>query len=358
MHLFKKRISKLFAFVVIFLIAMFSVCIPASCLDGEGDSGSGSGGGTDNTYDNYGVPSLTDTAVGYRFSVVDYNGNTKYVSIDVLCLSYSGYSRVSSCYRFTTKRNKVELINKRTDSSTCAAAIYGVSDTNRVYVDSSIGLALPTAVDEIIGDGKNGYAVKQANTRIICQYLGLADETALGNGDKLLVEPLFEVTMNSNKYCVTVSEIGVWGGHNSGYGWTTTSYGDGDKGKTWGWIANYTNSNYPSSLYVDHDTYGGGTSGGAFLWYAGSNVWNKSTGKPNKKVCFQDLVTCGYGIGFVYENNNNPIINVDLYSWGVEWYSDANYQNKVAESSVNKNNAGENLIEGNTYYPRWENSLI
>lgn len=49
---------------------------------------------------------------------------------------------------------------------------------------------------------------------------------------------------------------------------------------------------------------------------------------------------------------------VDLYCWGVEWYSDANYINKVAESSINTNNAGENLIEGNTYYPRWENSLI
>lgn len=326
----KRRIVSVLA--AIFAAVIF-ITVPASALTWDGTAGGGSGGGGINAPNaGYSVLDTTATACGYRFSRVDYYGETINDAIDIICSNYDK-ADIMARSKFDTKLNKVQLKDRMSLDITWETS---VNNTN-VYKDIDIlddkntkefdGIALPTDTSKIESTVMNGDVFDK-----ICKALGMSGGASdLQNGDKVLVEPIFALTLKGEKHALTVSEIGIFGREEfHGYDPADTS-NDQD---TFGFIAKLTNKIWPSSLY-NTDTK---------FWSAGYDASVKSGPASNAKglISFDNLLLYGFGVAFVYDNKNPPITPVDLYPTGVTYWTSQTGGTQVT-----------NLVEGNTYWPRF-----
>lgn len=328
--MFKKINQKITMLVLLVLAASVLLGVPVSAIEWNGNAGGGSGGhSTSDSNGGYELGWTTDYAVGYRFTWVNYYGNRKRAPIDVLATSASsipttngtsnGFNRAQSAEWMSVKMSKIEIMNQMYSgsfSTTSFSNSPAIADTD-VFGDSSMP-ANPQEIERFITNGVYF-------NKLCVKAFGLDSSTSLGNGEKVLVEPLFYAKLNNVYYVMTISEIGAWGGYN--FGWdqpTTTSGNPGSYGN----VAYYLNKYWASLLYSDDGQY----------WnpaYDASAIKGVYNNNNSQVVSFRHLVDAGFGVGFAYTNSSVPTTEVDLYSWGVEWYSDAEHINKVAESSIN-----------------------
>lgn len=316
---FKKKLTAMLAAT---LAAVTFVSIPANALSWNGTAAGGGGSSSSSTNNNYSISDTSNTACGYRFSRVDYYGVTQNGPIDVACSSYHTLANAQTAYRFDSKFNKKQLIDLmyNTDISWSTSSQWINTDTN------VIGVALPTDTKKI-----QDTVTEWSTFDKICNAIGMTGGVAdLKNGDKILVEPLFALTLKGDRHVLTVTEIGIWGASEFKGGWSAPGHSANDGGKSFNFISNYTNANWPSSLYSTDETF---WSAGWDAWGDGKNVWSRI-------IKFGQLVTCGFGVGLAYDNKDEPIetVDVDLYPTGVtfkdQWGNDATV-----------------LVEGNTYTP-------
>ena len=266
-----KKSIQILSLLLVLITVISAVSVPAFALSWDGSSAGGDGYSTDAGPNGYAIRTTDDNCIGYRFSVVDKNGANKVTKvIDVFRDTYYGNYEYGSAYSFNTKYNKKQLINNQNGN-------YSTSkNTTNCYKESamSFATALPAP------SGMQTWQNNTTNLNKILSTLGVGSITNLKNGDKILVEPLYDVRLESVYHALTVSEIAIYGKHilgaNSDGGASSTS-------ESWGFISEYTNKLYPNGLF---------TPDGQGLWTGVSAA--------TKRLSFYNIINQGYGVGIAY----------------------------------------------------------
>ena len=281
--------NKLFKWLLMLLVictVVSGLSLNAFALEWDGSSSGGGGGGSPAGPNGYAVRTTDDNCLGYRFSVVDKYGNNKVSKvIDVFRNTTYGNYEYSSAYKFSVKYNKKQLINNQNSG-------FGTSkNTNNCYKEADIGFAseLPTP------DGMNSWQSDHNNLNRILSVLGIGSVNNLKNGDKVLVEPLYDVRLQGTYHSVTTTELAIYGkyilGANSDGGSSSTS-------ASWGFISSYTNKYYPNSLYTPD----------------GQGLWD-GVDALSRRATFYTIINSGYGVGIAYTETKpdfSPTLSVNI----------------------------------------------
>ena len=254
-------------------IGIFGV-LDASALSWNGSSAGGGGEGGAATTKGFSIryADVGTNCLGYRFSVVDKYGNTKNgLVLDVFRNTKYGNSSYTSGYKFSTKYNKKQLIiYQNSNFSTTKTSTSCARET-----DMGFATSLPTP------DKMSSWQDRRDNLNPVLYNLGISGGIgALVNGDKVLVEPLFDVRLETIYHSVTVTELAIYGKWLLG---VNSNGGSSPNSDTWGFISNYTNRHYPNSLY---------TPDGQGLWSEASALSGRAT--------FFTIINSGYGVGIAY----------------------------------------------------------
>lgn len=282
----RKRVHRALALLLAVGTLLLTPTLEAFALSWEGSSAGGGGEGGFATTKGFSIryADVGTNCLGYRFSVVDKAGNTRNGAvIDIFRNTTYGNKQYTAAYKYATKYNKKQLIiNQNNGFSTS-------STTTNCYKETSMGFA-QTLPDP---DGMKSWQNDGRNLNPILLKLGINNISGLKNGDKVLVEPLYDVRLQTVYHSVTATEIAIYGkwllGANSDGG----SSGNSD---TWGFISAYTNRYYPNALY---------TPDGQGLWTGAASL--------TKRATFYDIINKGYGVGIAYTETKpdiSPALNV------------------------------------------------
>ena len=282
-----KRLHRLTAVLIALCTLLSAVSITASALSWDGSSNGGGGEGGAATTKGFSVRSTDDNnCLGYRFSVVDKTGNTKNGTvIDVFRTAGYGKSEYANAYKYNTKYNKKQLINNQNSGFSTS------KNTTNCYREADMGFASALPAPSGIGTWQNN----TNNLNPVLRKLGITSIDALKNGDKVIVEPLYNVRLQTVYHSVTTTELSIYGkwllGANSDGGSSANS-------DTWGFISNYTNKHYPNSLYTPD----------------GQGLWT-GVGSLSRRATFYNIINQGYGVGIAYTETKpdfTPALSVNL----------------------------------------------
>ena len=281
---FKKKALAAVASVVVGLTLFSS--IPAGAIDFNGTSGGGGGSLTAGGKYTVAQDGGAVKAQGYRFSVVDYYGNTIKDPIDVL-IGSSG----NNAYRFVDKYNKIYLrtVIKAGGSVSTAPTNAGVCHDT----DIDANLHLPTVVNQVRG----WIQTNEVLFSQIVSRLGVEGGTSgLEIGSKVTIEPLFRLTIEGTVHCLTSTEIAAYGRWM--FGGDITIRPNSNSG-SWGFISDYTNRQMPISLFLEADEFTDEGNGNKL-----NKGWNVPT--KNNTLTFNEIIDNGFGIAFAYNDNRPP----------------------------------------------------
>ena len=277
MIIIKKVISILLVLCTLLSAIPFSVF----ALTWDGSSAGGSTSAVNGSSTGYVIRSTNDSncVVGYRFSAVNSLGNMKVTKvIDVYRNTGNGDNAYSSSAKFSTKYNKKQLIANKNSHLTTT-----YNKTN-CYKEKNMGFAttLPNP------SGVETWQNYEANINKVLSKLGVGNVSNMNYGDKVIIEPLFDVCLAGEYQALTASEIAYCG--RSVLGGSSTGGTSNGTSSTWGFISNYTNRIWPNKLY---------TPDGQGLWTAASAIAGSS------KATFDNVLTKGYGAGIAYNETTN-----------------------------------------------------
>ena len=280
-----KKIVKTLSLILMIITAFTAVSVPASALEWDGDSTEGGSATIAAGPNGYAIATGTwENCVGYRFSLVDKTGANKVSKvIDVIRDSHFGRHILYAADRFTTTYNKKQLIGLQ-NSGFSTSHHY----TN-CYKEQNYGFATKLPDPSGMGEWQNNVT----NLNMVLSLLGAGNITTLKNGDKILVEPIFDVRLESVYHAVTVTEIALYGKHILG---AESNGGASSQSESWGFIANFVNKHYPNSLF---------TPDGQGLW--------EGVSASSSKIKFKDIINKGYGVGIAYTEKKedfSPTLNV------------------------------------------------
>lgn len=279
---------RLTAFLFMLCAAISSFSGTVFALEWDGSSTGGGGAGSPAGPNGYAIRDTDNNVVcvGYRFSAVDKNGNVKTAKvIDVFRSTTYGGNAYSSGYSFTSKLNKKQLINGQNNSYRTAR-----SQVNCLK-ESEMGFftALPQP------NGMGTWQNNENNLNAILTTIGIGRINDLKNGDKVIVEPLWDVRLQGIYHSLTVTELSIYGkyilGANSDGGVSRTN-------ESWGFISPYTNRHFPNALY---------TPDGQGLWSGVNGLSSRAT--------FYNLINTGYGAGIAYTEikpDFSPVLSVNI----------------------------------------------
>ena len=270
--------------LAVFLITMtlFSVLtVSALSLSWDGSSAGGSTNAVNGSNKGYVIRSTNDDAcvVGYRFSVVNNSGDMKVNKvIDVFRKTTNGNNAYSTSAKFSTKYNKKQLI------ANMNARLETTNNTTNCYKESAMNFvtALPNP------SGVKTWQAYETNINKVLSKIGVGSVSNMYYGDKVIIEPLFDVCLAGEYQALTVTEIAYCG--RSVLGGSSTGGTSNGTSSTWGFIANYTNRIWPNKLF---------TPDGQGLWTAASTIGSSS------KASFNTLLNYGYGAGIAYSETQN-----------------------------------------------------
>lgn len=316
--LMKSKVFKLLTSAFICCTIIFAITIPTLALQWDGSSSGGGGGGTAAGPNGYGVRTTDDNCLGYRFSVVDKSGNNKVSKvIDVFRNTYCGNLEFNSAYKFNEKYNKKQLINNQN---------YGFStskNNTNCYKETEMGFASSLTTPDRMNSWQSNYN----NLNRILSVLGVGSISNLMNGDKVLVEPLYNVRLQSIFHSVTVTELAIFGKYILG---ASSNGGSSSTSASWGFISNYTNMHYPNSLYTPD----------------GQGLWT-GAGKLSSRATFHTIINSGYGCAIAYTETKpdfSPILSVNVCeAWP------GNQGNRVSYYGTSFGSAFGNYFYGNGY---------
>lgn len=223
--------------------------------------------------------------VGYRFSSVTSSGAMKVTKvIDVYRNTGNGNNAYANSAKFSTKYNKKQLITNKNKKMTTT-----YNKTNCLKEkDVGFTTSLPNP------NGVGAWQKYEANINKVLLKLGVGSVANMNYGDKVIIEPLFDICLAGEYQALTVSEISYCG--RSVLGGGSVGGAPDNTSRTWGFIANYTNRIWPNKLY---------TPDGQGLW-SGVGVIAGSS-----KATFDNILSKGYGAGIAYNEitNSSYVIN-------------------------------------------------
>ncbi len=307
----KDKILKLISMLMVLCTVLSGLAMNALALEWDGSSSGGGGGGSPAGSDGYAVRTTSDNCLGYRFSIVDKSGNNK-VSKVIDVFRDTGYGNIAygSGYKFNTKYNKKQLITNQNNG-------YGTGkNTTNCYKEEnmSFAAALPTP------DGMDNWQSNHNNLNRVLSVLGVGSVDSLKNGDKVLVEPLYDVCLQGTYHSITTTELAVYGKHILG---VNSDGGSSSNNESWGFISNYTNKHYPNSLY---------TPDGQDLWTGVKALSQRAT--------FYTIINSGYGVGIAYTETKpdfSPTLSINICEAWKGSKSDRSYCYGKSNGSAFKN---------------------
>ena len=282
----RKHFIRIVSLALAILLLTTALAAVSFALEWDGDSVDGGGNGSAAGMVGFALRTTGDNVLGYRFSLVDANGNNKVSKIiDVFRNTKAGNSGYSTLYRFVPKYNKGQLIKNQDGSFSTAKKL-----TNS-YKEADMGFAtaLPSPEDMVTWQNNT------TNLNKILATLGAGSIDDLVLGDKVIVEPIYDVRLESVWHAVTVTEIAVYGKHIFG---ADTKIESSKDSETFGFIANYTNKHYPNALFTPD----------------GQGLWTGATA-TSKRLTFRTIINYGYGVGIAYTQETGivePDLIVDL----------------------------------------------
>ena len=281
-----KRILRIASLLLAAVLLISAFAVGAFALEWDGDSVGGGGNGTDAGKVGYAIRTLDNNVIGYRFSLVDAYGNNKVSKvIDVFCKRWHGKHAYESLHKYVPKYNKCQLINNKDGSYTTE-----VSQTN-CYMESSMGFATDLPEPKDMGTWQNN----ATNLNKILEKLGAGSIENLVLGDKLIVEPIYDIRLESVWHAVTLTEVAVYGRHMFG---GSSNGGPSNGSESFGFIASYTNKYYANELY---------TPDGQGLWAPATPV--------SQRISFDKIISTGYGVGIAFTQETGtaePDLSVDF----------------------------------------------
>ncbi len=258
-------------------------------LSWDGDSAGGSTDAVNGSSTGYVIRSTDDSncVVGYRFSVVDSSGNMKVTKvIDVYRNTSNGDNAYLTSAKFSTKYNKKQMIKNKSEKLTTT---YNQTNCYKEKdMDFITALPNPATIE--------AWQTYETNINKVLSKLGVGSVSNMNNGDKVIVEPLFDICLAGEYQALTVSEIAYCG--RSVLGGSSTG-GTSSTSDSWGFIANYTNRIWPNKLY---------TPDGQGLWGAATPVGSSS------KISFDTILTKGYGAGIAYNQKSDSSLSGITYT--------------------------------------------
>ncbi|MGN0172411.1 MAG: hypothetical protein ACI39E_06480, partial [Acutalibacteraceae bacterium] len=282
----KKQTIRVLSMLLVLATLLSSFVISVSALSWDGSSQGGGGNTTSAGPNGYAIRTDGDNCIGYRFSVVDKSGSNKVSKvIDVFRNTSYGNSEYSNAYKFTTKYNKKQLINNQN------AGFSTSKNTTNCYKEADCGFATSLPAPSGMGTWQNN----TTNLNKVLSLLNAGNIAGLKNGDKILVEPIYDVRLESVYHALTVTEIAIYGKHILG---ASSNGGSSATPASWGFISNYTNRYYPNELF---------TPDGQGLWTGVSAA--------SSRLTFYDIINKGYGVGIAYTETKpdfTPALSVKL----------------------------------------------
>ena len=276
----KKRILS-FLLAVMTLVSLLP---SAYAISWDGSSTGGGGHGTSATVNGYAIRTTGDNCIGYRFSIVDKTGANKVTKvIDVFRdMTYGNYEYTNG-YKFTVKYNKKQFIDKQSSGFSTS------KNTTNCYKETSMSFAtaLPTP------DGMGKWQNYTSNLNKVLSKLGAGSIDTLKNGDKILVEPIYDVNLEGHYHAVTVTEMAIYGKYLLG---ENSDGGSSAVANSWGFISNYTNKHYPNALYTPD----------------GQKLWTGVSG-TSSRLTFKNIINQGWGVGIAYtetKSDFSPTLSV------------------------------------------------
>ncbi|MEE1066246.1 MAG: InlB B-repeat-containing protein [Acutalibacteraceae bacterium] len=274
-------IKKVISILLVLVTLLTSIPYTALALSWDGDSAGGSTNAVNGSSTGYVIRSTSDSAcvVGYRFSAVDSDGDMKVTKvIDVYRKTSNGNNAYSTSAKFSKKYNKLGIIaNKNANLTT-------TENTTNCYKESNMGFVteLPNP------SGVETWQSYETNINKVLSKLGVGSVSNMAYGDKVIIEPLFDVCLAGEYQALTVSEMAYCG--RSVLGGSSKGGTSNGTSSTWGFIASYTNRIWPNKLY---------TPNGQGLWTGVSAIGSSS------KETFNNIMTKGYGVGIAYTEETN-----------------------------------------------------
>ena len=268
------RTKRIFSVLLALLSVLLLFTVSASALTWDGSSAGGSTSAVNGSSTGYVIRSTNDDycVVGYRFSVVNSAGNLKVNKvIDVYRNTTNGDNAYSTSAKFSTKYNKKQLIANKN------ATLTTTSNTTNCYKEKDMGFVskLPNP------SGVETWQKYETNINKVLTKIGVGTTANMVYGDKVIIEPLFDVCLAGEYQALTVTEIAYCG--RSVKGGSSDGGTSNGTSSTWGFISNYTNYIWPNKLY---------TPNGQGLWTAASALSSKTT--------FDNIMDKGYGAGIAY----------------------------------------------------------
>lgn len=206
--------------------------------------------------------------------------------IDVFRNTGYGNLGYSEGYKFVNKYNKKQLIAKQNNSFSTSM------NTTNCYKETNMGFS--TALPKPYGMGT--WQSYENNINKVLSALGVGSVNNMNYGDKVIVEPLYDMRLQSIYHSITVTEIALYGKYILG---SSSDGGTSSTPASWGFISNYTNKNYPNELF---------TPDGQGLWSGVSALGSRAT--------FYNIINKGYGVGIAYNETRNQNYTIKFYGNG------------------------------------------
>ena len=284
-------IKKVISIFLVLVTLLTSIPCTALALSWDGDSAGSNHSAVNGSSTGYVIRSSSDSAcvVGYRFSAVDSSGEMKVTKvIDVFRKTSNGSNAFSTSAKFSTKYNKLGIIKNR------GAKLTTTENTTNCYLEKYMDFVteLPNP------SGVETWQSYETNINKVLSKLGVGSVSNMNYGDKVIIEPLFDVCLAGEYQALTVSEIAYCGRSVLG---GTSKGGSGSTSASWGFISNYTNRIFPNKLY---------TPDGQGLWDGVSAIGSSS------KETFNNIMTKGYGAGIAYTEKTNKVYTIKFYGNG------------------------------------------
>lgn len=281
------NIKKVISIIMVFCVIFSSISIAVFSLSWDGSSAGGSTNAVNGSATGYVIRDTEDAncVVGYRFSSVTSSGAMKVTKvIDVYRNTGNGNNAYANSAKFSTKYNKKQLIANKNKKMTTT-----YNKTNCLKEkDVGFTTSLPNP------NGVGAWQKYEANINKVLLKLGVGSVVNMNYGDKVIIEPLFDICLAGEYQALTVSEISYCGRSMLGGG--SVGGAPDNTSRTWGFIANYTNRIWPNKLY---------TPDGQGLWSGVGAIAGSS------KATFDNILSKGYGAGIAYneKTNSSYVIN-------------------------------------------------
>ncbi|MFI3326715.1 MAG: InlB B-repeat-containing protein, partial [Clostridia bacterium] len=266
MKIFKKLIC-----LILVIGTLATLSLSAFALEFSGSSNLGGSTG-DTATKGFSVPYTSSSSmVGYRISVLNSSGVTEVVK------DFYYKSTYMSTYKYFLVNSNTGGVQNKYQLKNNWSGSFETTTKTMTYWSSLVD------ADDIV-------SWSSSNADAILIKLGYSGgESDLAYGDRLLIEPLFMISIASTKCCMTISDIAMIGSHI--FGKTGNVYSAGWSDGTWGYISNYTQKFWPNYL---HTTSSDNSSYWSDLWSAAPTLSSIAT--------FGTLLDSGYGVAVGFKN--------------------------------------------------------